>query len=122
MFDPSKRSLFLIQKDICNNKTAGIGNDDTVKLKNKTRTEFPRSVCMTMMFKVPSIKYGIDDDDAPLEATSKMDEMLKALINKLPCQVSPWDSSNKICGNLTVDNLFTTLPEDVDFVESYILD
>ena len=51
-----------------------------------------------------------------------MNEILKALSNKLPCRVGPWTNSNFKDGALSKKDLLKTLPEDIDFVESYIYD
>ena len=77
---------------------------------------------MTMMFKVPSKKDGCSDKDAPIAAIQKMNEMLKALSNKLPCRVGPWLDTNLKNGKIKDSDLLPTLPEDIDFVESYVYD
>ena len=47
--------------------------------------------------------------------------MIKSLTNKLPCRVGPWIKINpKI--SLKEKDLFKTLPENIDLVESYIYD
>ena len=48
--------------------------------------------------------------------------MLKVLTNKLPCRLGPWNISNLKYGTPRSTDLFTTLPIDLDFVESYIFD
>ena len=48
--------------------------------------------------------------------------MLKALTNKLPCRVGPWNY-NSLSKKVPLDeDLLKALPHDVDFVESYIYD
>ena len=48
--------------------------------------------------------------------------MLKALMNKLPCRVGPRNTRNLAYDYLKENNSLTNLPEDIDFVESYIFD
>ena len=75
---------------------------------------------MTMMFKLPNKKEGCSDEDAPKIAIRKMNLMLKTLTNKLPCRVGPWKFNKATV--LKEKDLFKILPEDIDFVESYVFD
>ena len=50
-----------------------------------------------------------------------MNEMIKALSNKIPCRVGQWNTRT-LDGKIRMEDLLTELPEDVDFVESYIFD
>ena len=50
---------------------------------------------MRMMVKIPSKKEVISDDDAPLEAIRKIKEMLKALTNRIPVKIGPWQFTAK---------------------------
>ena len=45
---------------------------------------------MRMMIKILSKKQDISDDDAPFEAIKNINEMIKALTNKLPVKIGPW--------------------------------
>ena len=84
-----------------------MNDDDTVEETNISQEIASYdSVRMTMMFKIPGKKEGYDDDDAPLLAIKKMNEMLKALTNKLPCFVGPWKSSNLAYGALKKKTYF----------------
>ena len=47
--------------------------------------------------------------------------MLKALTNKISCRIGPWKQKDKKT-KLKKEDLITQLPEDVDFVESYVYD
>ena len=47
--------------------------------------------------------------------------MVKALTNKLPCRLGPWKMKDNRT-QLTSKDLITELPEDIDFVESYVYD
>ena len=77
---------------------------------------------MMMMFTIPSKKDGCDDNDASLVAISTINEMLKALMNKLPCRIGPWNIRNLAYEDPKEEDLLTILPEDTDFVESYVFD
>ena len=48
-----------------------------------------------------------------------MDMMLKSLTKKLPCKVGPW-TLNQAKNSIKEKDLYKSLPEDVDFVESYV--
>ena len=45
---------------------------------------------MAMTFKTPEEKNRIDDDATPIGAIKKMNDMIKALTNKLPYKIGPW--------------------------------
>ena len=75
---------------------------------------------MTMMFKIPSKQDGCDDDDVPLVAILKINEILKLLTNKLSCQVGPWNTSNLAYTYPKEEELLSILPEDIDFMELYV--
>ena len=110
------KSTFLLQKELYE-----YGDDSsTVSQSNSSHPKFRNSIRMTMMFKIPSKKEGCSDKEAPIVAIQKMNEMLKALSNKLPCRVGPWLDNNLTNGSIQDSDLLTTLPEDIDFVESYI--
>ena len=119
MTDPAQRSIFLIQKDNFDAASSSIADDNTVEKNSKPFTDYTNSIQMTMLFRLPSEKYGCDDNDALIVAIQKMNEMIKALTNKLPCRVGPWNSRSLV-GNSKLDDLLTILPEDVDFIESHI--
>ena len=53
-----------------------------------------------------------------------MNEMIKALTNRLPCKIEPWKNIKSGIYNYHPDqtDLLTELPEDIDFVKSYIFD
>ena len=74
---------------------------------------------MTMMFKLPTKKEGCSDEDAPITTIKKMNSMIKSLTNKLPCRVGKWSITNK---NLPTgeQGLYTSFPENIDLVESYV--
>lgn len=97
-------------------------DDATISQQNttaSTTTTFSNSVRMTMMFKLPTKKEGCSEDDAPITAIKKMNLMLKALTNKLPCRVGKWGINKS---NIPTDDkgLYTSFPENIDIVESYV--
>ena len=118
--DTNFKSTFLLQKEI--NDCSDVYDEDTSTQNHVTNKEFCNSVRMTMMFKIPSETEGCSTEEAPLIAIKKMNDMLKALSNKLPCRVGPWLNVNIKTGELKSKDLLKTLPEDVDFVESYVYD
>ena len=73
--DPSKHSTFLLQKQLHDEikpafeDNIDISDDETVITK-KISTKM-NSVQMTMMFKSPGEKKGIDNDDAFIKAIKK---------------------------------------------------
>ena len=73
------------------------------------------------MFKLPAKTGDLIDEDAPILSIRKMNQMIKALTNKLPCRLGLCKmKDNKT--RLKVQDLLTGLPEDVDFVETYVYD
>ena len=124
LVDSSKHSTFLIQKQLHDEiqpkskENMDISYDDTVITENLPTKM--NSVWMTMMLKTLGEKEGIDNDDAPIEAAKKMNEMIKTLTNKLPCKIGPWRSIKSWKSNYHPDptDLLTELPEDTEFVES----
>ena len=82
------------------------------------------SVQMTIMFKTPGEKEGVDNDDAPIEAILKMNEMIKALTNKLHCKIRPCKNIKSWKSNYHPDysDILTELQKGIDFVESYVFD
>ena len=67
-----------------------------------------------MMVKIPSKKEGISDNGAPLETIRKINNMLKALTNKIPVNIGPWQFTAKLSIKPTASELFSCLPEYVD--------
>ena len=118
-------STFLLHKLLyderklqCNTFT----DDDTISQQNttsSTTTKFNNSVRMTMMFKLPTKKDGCSEEDAPLTAVKKMNLMIKALTNKLPCRVGKWGITKS---TIPTDDkgLYNSFPENIDIVESYV--
>ena len=53
-----------------------------------------------------------------------MNEMIKVLTNKIPYKIGPWKNIESWKSNYHPDPtyLVTELPEDIDFVESYVFD
>ena len=125
MIDPTKLSTFLLQKKIhaAHHKPTFLDNDeDTVTHENSNSLdEFSNSTRMTMMFRLPNKKDGCSEEEAPVIAIRKMNLMLKTLTNILPCQVGPW-LMNKSSSTIKDKDLLKVLPEDIDFVESYVFD
>ena len=125
VIDPTLRSTFLLQKELCDNPIdpMGIADDITVEEGSREINEkFPNNIRMTMMFKVPTKEEGCTDNDAPFAAIKKINEMLKPLTNKLPCRVGPW-TFNSLSKKVPSDtDLLTVLPKNIDFVESYVYD
>ena len=122
--DPSKMSTFLLQKRIHDSVSniTNVNDDDTVEHENfSSNSEFKNSIRMSMMFKVPTKKAGCSEEDAPMVAIKKMNEMIKSLTNKLPCRVGPW-IMNQFKISLKEKDLLKILPENIDFVESYVYD
>ena len=124
--DGTNLSTFLLHKSIY----------DSGQLKQHEADDFPddKTSCannspilhnrirMRMMIKIPSKKQGISDDDAPFEAIKKINEMLKALTNKLPVKVGPWKYNSQSKIKPMKSEFYTCLPEDVDIVEAYVFD
>ena len=119
MLDPTSRSTFLLNKEIYERKSTS-DDDATTDKGNTTATKYCNSVRMTMMLKLPTKKMGCTDEEAPIIAIQKMNEMIKALANKLPCRIGPWTHSNQ--STLKETDLLTELQEEVNFVESYVYD
>ena len=72
----------------------------------------------SMMYVVPGTEKGIDEDEAPLEAIRRMNEMIRSLINKCPSvKFRPW-----IGEPTKLNPLLTEFPEDVDIAERYAFD
>ena len=120
MTDPTRQSTFLIQKRICEPKIMSC-DDSTAKHDNFTIKDFPDSVRTTMMYKLPEKKDVLEEEHPSIITIHKMNEMLKALTNKTSCRVGPWKPKDKTT-KLRTSDLLTELPEDVDFVESYVFD
>ena len=120
MTDHLSQSTFLIQKELCETKSLP-DDDSTVANDNCAVSECPNNIRTTMMYKLPSKSGDISEEDAPFLSIQKMNQMIKALTNKLPCKIGPWKlKDNKT--NLKITDLLTELPEDIDFVETYIYD
>ena len=120
MTDRLSRSTFLIQKELCEAKSLP---DDvsTVAKDNFTVTDYPNNIRTTMMYKLPPKSGDLSEEDAPILSIQKMNQMIKALTNKLPCKIGPWklkDTKTK----LKMTDLLSELPEDIDFVETYVYD
>ena len=120
MTDNLSRSTFLIQKELCEPKLLQ-DDDSTVGQNNFTVTEYPNNIRTTMMYKLPPKSGDITEEDAPIFSIKKMNQMIKALTNKLPCKLGPWKMKDSTT-RLKVDDLLTELPENVDFVETYVYD
>lgn len=93
MCNTSHKSTFQLQKELYEDNT----EEDTIVVPSFT-TEYSNSVRMTMMFKLPTLKEGCVEEEAASFAIKKMNEMLKALTNKLPCRVGPWRMNNLAYG------------------------
>ena len=118
---PLHMSTFLLHKMLYEEKSSQ-SDDDTVDHDNSKSThKFNNSIRMTMMFKLPTKKEGCSDDNAPKIAIQKMNTMLRTLSNKLPCRVGPW-TLIRPTSSVKDQDLYKTLPEDIDFVESYVFD
>jgi len=121
---PPLRTTFILQKEICDKskESIDISDDVTINGSSDRNVLFPNNVRMTMMFKIPDKQEGCTEKDAPLVAIKKINEMLSALTNKLPCRVGPW-TFNSLSSKVPADSdLLKLLPKDVDFVESYVYD
>ena len=119
MTDRLTKSTFLIQKDLC--ETKSLDDDMTVGKDNFSVTEYPNSIRTTMMYKLPAKSGDITEEDAPFLSIRKMNQMIKALTNKLPCKLGPWKMKDSKT-HLKVHDLLSELPEDIDFAETYIYD
>ena len=73
------------------------------------------------MFKLPTQNDVCKLAQAPFVATEKMNAMLKALSNKLPCRLGPW-KMNQTNMVIKKKDLLKELPLDVDLTESYVYD
>ena len=120
MTDRLARSTFLIQKELSEVKSIP-EDDSTVEKDNFTISEFPYSVRTTMMFKLPPKTGDTTEEDGPIFSIRKMNQMVKALTNKLPCRLGPWKMKDNRTF-LKITDLITELPEDIDFVETYVYD
>ena len=120
MTDCLTRSTFLIQKELGESKSIQ-EDDSTVEKDNFSVSEFPNSVRTTMMYKMPTKTGDFTDEDGPLFSIRKMNQMVKALTNKLPCKLGPWKLKDSKT-SLKISDLLTELPEDIDFVETYVYD
>ena len=121
MIDPREKSTFLIQKDLCEKEFFLDDDDSTVGNDNSATSEFPNSVRLTMMYKLPTKTGNYCEEDAPIISIQIMNQMIKALTNKVHCRVGPW----KLQGRKTTlqkKDLLKELPEEVNFVESYVYD
>ena len=119
MNDPVMLSTFNLQKQLCEQPT---DEDSTGTAPSSGTATFSNSIRMTMMFRTPKPQEGCSDEDAPIIAIQKMNEMIKALTNKLPCKVGPWHTSNLPSGKINDRDLLSELPEDLDEVESRVYD
>jgi hypothetical protein len=121
MIDPREKSTFLIQKDLCEKELFLDDDDLTVGNDNSATSEFPNSVRLTMMYKRPTKTGDYCEEDAPIISIQIMNQMIKALTNKVHCRVGPW----KLQGRKTTlqkKDLLKELPEEVNFVETYVYD
>ena len=122
--DRANQSTFLLHKHmydtgLLNQQSEDFPDDETCCANS---ANFNNRIRMRMLVKIPSKKQGISDDDAPFEAIKKINEMLKALTNKLPVKIGPWQYNSKSKIRPTAGELYTCLPEDVDIVEAYVFD
>ena len=120
MINPREKSTFLIQKDLCESE---YNTDDasTVENDNSITSEFPNSVRLTMMYKLPAKTGDYSEEDAPIISIQIMNQMIKAMTNKIRCRVGPWKLQGRKT-TLKMKDLVKELPEDIDFVESYVYD
>ena len=93
-----------------------------MKQKKSNSPKLHNRVRMRRMIQIPSKKQVINDDNAPLEAIKKINEMIKALTNKIPVKIVLWQYSSKSNIKPTSSEFYTCLPEDVDIAEGYIFD
>ena len=69
---------------------------------------------MSIMISVP--EKDIDEDDAPIEAIKKLNNMISCLINKVSSvRIGPWNYDKKV----TKKQLLKRLPDDIDITERY---
>ena len=120
MVNPREKSTFLIQKDLCE-KESFLDDDVTLENDNSATSEFPNSVRLTMMYKLPTKTGDYCEDDAPIISIQIMNKMIKALTNKIHCRVGPWKLQGRKT-HLKMKDLVKELPEEVNFVESYVYD
>ena len=118
MVNPREKSTFLIQKELCETESS-LDDDSTVENDNSATADFPNSVRLTMMFKLPNKTGDYCEDDAPIISIQVMNQMIKALTNKVQCRVGPWKLKGRKT-TLKMKDLIRELPEEVDFVESYV--
>ena len=120
MSNPREKSTFLIQKDLCE-ADFFLDDDATLENDNSATSEFPNSVRLTMMYKLPTKTGDYCEDDAPIISIQIMNKMIRALTNKIHCRVGPWKLQGRQT-NLKMKDLIKELPEEVNFVESYVYD
>ena len=78
----AEKSTFLLLKGLSDPDSSDIGDDATIIGGNCTqRCNTQR---MTIMFQVPTVTEGEEDDQSAIEAINKMNLMIKTLVNKLP--------------------------------------
>ena len=110
-------SSFHIVKSLLSSHIS-IDNSDSATVVLGSKAKCSGKIRMSMMIAIPGANKGIDEDEAPLEAIRKMNNMVKSLINKIPSiKLIPWVPQE----GKTVISLLE-LPEDVDIVEKYIFD
>ena len=114
MTNPIRQSTFLIQKRICEIKIISCDNS-TAEHDNFQHKDYPNLVRTTMMYKLPGQKDVLDEENPSIIGIKKMNEMLKALTNKVFCRVGPWKPKDNRTKLRKID-LLTELPQDVDFV------
>ena len=69
-----------------------------------------------MMFTLPAKTGDYFEDDTPIISIQVMNQMIKALMNKLQCRVGHWKLKRRKT-TLKMKDLIGELPEEVDFVE-----
>lgn len=71
-----------------------------------------------MMFTIPGLDKGVDEDQAPLEAIRQINDMVHSLVNKVSLlKFGPWSG---IITRMNSGKLRTEIPEALDFAEKYI--
>ena len=86
----------------------------TAEHENFLNKGFSYSVCANLMHKLLEKKEVLYGEHPSIIRIHKMNDMLKALSNKLPCRVGPWKLKKN--SQLWNSDLIKVLPEDVDSV------
>ena len=93
MTDLAKQLTLLIQKRVCEKKIAG--DDSTAEHDNSMKKDYPYSVRTTMVYKLPEKKDVLNEEEPSIIGIHEMNEIFRALTNKVSCRIGPWKPKDK---------------------------